>query len=62
MDASSPGNRAHALSGMLCGVNPNDFGTFAAVAASLMSVVLAAAYIPGRKATRVDPLIALRHE
>jgi putative ABC transport system permease protein len=53
---------SNALSSMLFQVQPNDFGTFVIVAASLMMVVMLATYIPASKATRVDPLVALRHE
>lgn len=49
-----------ALSSLLFDVNDHDPGIFLGVAASLLLVVLLASYVPARKATRVDPLIALR--
>jgi ABC-type antimicrobial peptide transport system permease subunit len=51
-----------AVAGLLYGVAPNDFATFAGVAAILAAVALAACYIPARRAMRVDPVIALRCE
>ena len=50
------------LSSLLFGVKPGDFATFAAVAALLLAVALIAAWIPARRAMRVDPTYALRHE
>ena len=53
---------ARLVSGLIFGVEPNDAGTFAAVSLLLCGVALLACYIPARRAARVDPLIALRHE
>ncbi|HKS65899.1 MAG TPA: ABC transporter permease [Candidatus Acidoferrales bacterium] len=47
---------------LLFAVRPTDPATFAAVAALLIAVALAASYFPTRRAMRVDPLEALRHE
>jgi putative ABC transport system permease protein len=50
------------LSKLLFGIHATDPATFTAVAILLLAVAILAAYVPARRATRVDPMIALRHE
>jgi ABC-type antimicrobial peptide transport system permease subunit len=51
---------AKALTGELFGVTPTDPVTFIAVLAILSAVAFAASYLPARRASRIDPMIALR--
>ena len=50
------------LESMLFGVRPKDPLTFGLVSMILMSVALFASYLPARRATKVDPIVALRYE
>jgi putative ABC transport system permease protein len=47
---------------MLYGIGPRDPATIASVAAVLAAVAVMACYIPARRATRIDPMVALRYE
>ncbi|HEY7183648.1 MAG TPA: ABC transporter permease [Blastocatellia bacterium] len=61
-DYFSPRSWQRQMSEQLYGVSGTDPLTFAAIASLLIAVAFVACYLPARKAARVDPLAALRHE
>jgi len=50
------------ISGMFYGVPPSDPANFVLAALLMAGVALLAGFLPARRASRVDPIVALRHE
>ena len=53
---------ARLVRGLLFGVSPTDPVTLSATALLMLAVAALAAYMPARRASRVDPIASLRHE
>jgi ABC-type antimicrobial peptide transport system permease subunit len=50
------------MSGLIIGIKPTDPLTFVVVVVLLAGIALFACWVPARRATRIDPLVALRYE
>jgi predicted permease len=50
------------MTSLMYGVRPDYAATFAAASAALLAVAVLASFVPARRASRVDPIVALRHE
>jgi ABC-type antimicrobial peptide transport system permease subunit len=50
------------IASMLFGLSPSDLPTITGVSLSLLLVALFAGYLPARRASGIDPMVALRHE
>jgi putative ABC transport system permease protein len=53
---------ARLIANMLFGISPTDPMTFTAVPVALLAIAMIACYVPARRATRLDPVVALRQD
>ena len=53
---------AHGVANLLYDVSPNDPAVFSAITAAVIAVALLASWLPARRASRIDPIVALRDE
>ena len=53
---------AHGVANLLRGVRPDDPVVFAAITATIVSIAFVASWIPARRASKIDPMVALRDE
>jgi putative ABC transport system permease protein len=53
---------SHLISAFLVGVAPRDPATFFGASVLLLALALAACFVPARRASRVEPILALRHD
>ena len=53
---------AHLVANLLRGVRPDDPAVFAAITATIAAIAIGSSWLPARRASRVDPMVALRDE
>jgi ABC-type lipoprotein release transport system permease subunit len=53
---------AHATANLLYGVRPDDPAVFAVITTAIAAIALVSSWFPARRASRIDPMVALRDE